>query len=48
METLINFVTQGSLEWTPATVCGLMVVSMIMEGLFMTVSSIVSIGRGRR
>ena len=35
MPDLINFITQGVNEFTPATVCGLMVFSMIFEGLFM-------------
>lgn len=48
MPDLINFITQGVNEFTPATVCGLMVFSMIFEGLFMTIGNIVSIGRGRR
>lgn len=41
MNNLIEFITQGSTEWTPSVVVGLLVFCMIFDGFMMCLGNIV-------
>lgn len=40
MQTLINFITNGSAEFTPQVMVGLIVFVLILDGLCMLIGSI--------
>lgn len=45
MQDLINFITGGSTEFTPQTIVGLIVFTLIFEGIMLLISQLVTLAR---